>query len=131
MTVTIRRDAMQRHDYTEVATSEVAHIGELGKTAARPQVRRDQDRTPVLPAELRFLAPNYNELDVVLSPTDRSLWCYMNPKGPPSFTKGMLGELIGLRQSVQDFFATNRANGEAIQYFVGASRIPGHLQSGR
>jgi len=125
MTVTIRRDAMQRHDYTEVATSEVAHIGELGKTAARPQVRRDQDRTPVLPAELRFLAPNYNELDVVLSPTDRSLWCYMNPKGPPSFTKGMLGELIGLRQSVQDFFATNRANGEAIQYFVGASRIPG------
>ena len=36
MTVTIRRDAMQRHDYTEVATSEVAHIGELAENRRPP-----------------------------------------------------------------------------------------------
>ncbi|MDF2812392.1 MAG: echA8 2 [Microvirga sp.] len=130
MSATMRWDAQQRHDYTDVMVGQAANLGQLarspeGSAVGYPQTRREFDRAPVLPSELRFLAPNYNELDVVLSPSDRSLWCYMQPKGPPSFTKGMLGELIALRKSVQDFFASNRANSEAIQYFVGASRIPG------
>lgn len=105
MTVTMRWDAQQRHEIANVTIDQVTNQGLYARTAdgstvAYPQPRREVERQPALPSELRFLAPNYNELEVVLSPTDRSLWCYMRPLGPPSFTKGMLSDLIALRKSI-------------------------------
>ena len=129
MTATMRWDAPQRHDFADARLGQVPKLGEMNRTddgrpVSYPPVRREFERSPVLPSELRFLAPNYNELDVALSPTDRSLWCYMRPKGPPSFTKGMLERPHRAPPIRAGFLSSNRANSEAIQYFVGASRIP-------
>jgi hypothetical protein len=35
---------------------------------------------------MRFLSRTYQELGVVLDPNAKCIWCYLRPKGPPSFT---------------------------------------------
>ena len=76
MTVTIRRDAMQRHDYTEVATSEVAHIGELEK----PQPAR---RYAVIRIARPFCPPNFVSS---LPTTMNSTSCSARPIAPSGAT---------------------------------------------
>ena len=50
----------------------------------------------------------------------------MRPAGPPSFTPGLLGELIGLRRRLQRTFAGLHSSQDAsIKYFIGGSRLPG------
>ena len=49
-----------------------------------------------------------------------ALWCFMRPKGPPSFTPSLLRELIALRHTIHD-----QAAQSGLRYFVGASRLPG------
>jgi hypothetical protein len=41
---------------------------------------------------MRFLSRTYPELDVVLDPNTKCIWCYHRPKGPPSFTPSMVRE---------------------------------------
>lgn len=66
----------------------------------------------------------FSELDLTVS--DETIWCYMRPNGPPSFTPTLLHELISMRRLLQRLFAGLRP-GEAapVKYFVGGSRIPG------
>lgn len=68
----------------------------------------------------------FSELDITLSPHDETIWCFMRPAGPPSFTPTLLRELISMRRMLQRMFANLRP-GEAapIKYFVGGSRLPG------
>jgi DSF synthase len=68
----------------------------------------------------------FRELDLTLNSNEESIWCFMRPAGPPSFTPTLLQELISMRRMLQRMFA-NLPPGEAapIKYFVGGSRIPG------
>jgi DSF synthase len=68
----------------------------------------------------------FRELDLTLNSSEESIWCYMRPAGPPSFTPTLLQELISMRRMLQRMFA-NLPPGESapIKYFVGGSRIPG------
>ncbi len=75
---------------------------------------------------LDFLRTGYRELEVEFDSHDKAVWCYMRPKGPPSFTRSLLGELIGLRRAIQrDFAALPPSRDMPMRYFIGASRLPG------
>jgi DSF synthase len=76
-------------------------------------------------------AAKFNELDLTVSIHDETIWCYMRPNGPPSFTPTLLHELISMRRLLQRLFAGLRP-GEAapVKYFVGGSRIPGMYNLG-
>ena len=82
--------------------------------------------TPALPEQIRFLSRTYKELEVVLDPNTKCIWCYQRPKGPPSFTPNMVGELIGLRRAIQALTASQGPDGEKlIRSYIFASQIPG------
>lgn len=69
---------------------------------------------------------SFNELELSLSTHDETIWCYMRPNGPPSFTPTLLHELISMRRLLQRLFANLRPGESApVKYFVGGSRIPG------
>jgi DSF synthase len=74
---------------------------------------------------------SFNELDLRFSPQDETIWCYMRPNGPPSFTPTLLHELITMRRLLQRLFAGLRPGEIApVKYFVGGSRIPGMYNLG-
>ncbi len=74
----------------------------------------------------------FNEIDLSISPHDETIWCFMRPAGPPSFTPTLLRELISMRRMLQRMFGNLRPGEIApVKYFVGGSRNPGHLQSRR
>jgi DSF synthase len=68
-------------------------------------------------------APLYEELELLHDPDGQTLWCYMRPKGRPSFTPSLLRELIALRRSLQGTHST-RYSAPPPRYFVGGSRLP-------
>lgn len=69
---------------------------------------------------------DYRELDLTFDVADEAIWCFMRPTGLPSFTPGLLGELISLRRRLQRTFTGLRSGQRApIKYFVGGSRLPG------
>lgn len=78
-----------------------------------------------------FPAARFAELDVVLEPKTKALWCHMRPKGPPSFTPSMVRELIVLHRSIEALLA-EKATGEElpIRYYVQGSRVPGIYNMG-
>src|SRR3978361_2394320 len=75
-------------------------IGPVRERALRPVVL-DQPE----PCGLHFPAGGYRELDLELEAATSSLWCYMRPDGPPSFTPSLLGELISLRRAIANHMA--------------------------
>lgn len=92
---------------------------------ALPFVRPEPGPTRILrpapPAAPQSLPlPPLRELDVQMDKANAALWCFMRPKGPPSFTPSLLRELIGLRHTIHEHAAQM-----GLRYFVGASRLPG------
>jgi DSF synthase len=84
-----------------------------------------------LPEPIRFLNRTYNELEVVLDPNTKCIWCYQRPKGPPSFTPGMICELTVLHREIQALAASQGPHEEPlIRYYVLASHIPGIYSMG-
>ena len=80
---------------------------------------------------MRFLSRTYQELDVVLDPNTKCIWCYQRPKGPPSFTPSMVRELIVLHRSIQALVASQGPDEEPlVRYYVQASQIPGIYNMG-
>jgi DSF synthase len=74
---------------------------------------------------------HYAELDVEFDPHDRAYWCYLRPKGSPSYTPGLLRDLIGMWDSIKRLYALYERDGEVpIRYVVGASRSPGIFSCG-
>jgi len=65
--------------------------------------------------------PQFEELELSDDPDSRTLWCYMRPKGRPSFTPSLLRELITLRRGLQ---ASHGVATLPPLYFVGGSRLP-------
>jgi DSF synthase len=84
-----------------------------------------------LSEQMRFLSRTYQELNVALDPNTKSIWCYLRPKGPPSFTPGILRELNVLHRSIEALVASQGPDEEPIvRYYVQASQIPGIFNTG-
>src|SRR5271166_5347750 len=82
------------------------HIAPESERASTGQVRSSMPKQAdvevlSLSEHIRFLNRTYQELDVVLDPSTKCIWCYMRPKGPPSFTSSMIRELNVLHRSIQ------------------------------
>jgi DSF synthase len=84
-----------------------------------------------LPEQMRFLSQSYKELEVLLDPNTKCIWCYQRPKGPPSFTPVMIRELTVLHREIQALATAQRPDEEPlIRYCVLASQIPGIFNLG-
>jgi DSF synthase len=84
-----------------------------------------------LSEQMRFLSRTYQELDVALDPNTKCIWCYLRPKGPPSFTPSMVCELKVLHRSIQALVASQGPDEEPmVRYYVLASQIPGIFNVG-
>ncbi len=110
-----------------------AEIGAVDRVAADRRAAGGPRTRPsaVLDELTRFLARPWSELDVRLDPNTGTLWCWMQPSGPPSFTPSLLRELIQLHRGMQSLMAA-QAPGEdpIIRHYVQGSRIPGIFNLG-
>jgi DSF synthase len=104
--------------------------------ALKDEVRSSIPKTPdvevlSLSEQLRFLSRTYKELEVLLDPNTKCVWCYQRPKGPPSFTPGMIRELTVLHREIQALATAQGPYEEPlIRYYVLASQIPGIFNMG-
>jgi DSF synthase len=91
---------------------------------AHPQITND--RTSVAPRDSRsWLTPisELPELDIVYAAEEETLWQYMRPSGPPSFTLGLLRDLATTLDTVEK--AHLSPDRPSVQYMILASRLPG------
>jgi DSF synthase len=95
-----------------------------GPRAAEAPDRRDLRVAAEAPPQ-----PHYAELDLTLDRED-TLWCFMRPHGPPSYTPSLLGELAEMQASIKRAFATAQIGKPPIQHFVLGSRLPGIFNLG-
>lgn len=80
-----------------------------------------------LPVSLHVQVANeaFGELDVEFDPQDRAYWCFLRPRGSPSYTSGMLQDLVCMWDSIKRLYVAYARDGDIpIRYVVGASRIP-------
>lgn len=71
------------------------------------------------------------ELEVTFDANSRVLWQFMAPEGRPSFTEGLLREMTGALNMVEQAFAhATSDNPEPIRYLVLASHLPGVFNLG-
>jgi DSF synthase len=73
---------------------------------------------------------HYEQLDLQLD-QHKTLWCYMRPDGPPSYTRGMLSDLADMQRGIKRLFAESAGDPQPpIRHFVLASHIPGIFNLG-
>jgi DSF synthase len=117
-------DDSKRHLAPE---TQLASTGEINSAT----LKRADTEVPSFSEQMRFLNRTYQELAVVLDPNTKSIWCYLRPNGPPSFTPAMIRELMVLHRSIQALAASQGPDEEPlIQYYVQASQIPGIYNMG-
>jgi DSF synthase len=81
--------------------------------------------------QLRFLNRTYEELEVVLDPNTSCVWCYLRPKGQPSFTPLLVRELTVLHRAIEALAASQGPKEKPlVRYYVLASQIPGIYNMG-
>jgi len=68
---------------------------------------------------------SFRELDLRLDAEIGTLWCHLDPNGPPSFTPSMVRELNSLHRLIRTNLAGSPASRAAMKYYVQGSRIPG------
>lgn len=86
-----------------------------------------------LPVSLHVQVANeaFGELDVEFDPQDRAYWCFLRPRGSPSYTPGLLQDLVRMWDSIKRLYAAYARDGDVpIRYVVGASRTPGIFSYG-
>ena len=116
---------------TGAAPDEKPQVSQVGRPRIRAEsplwtLRRSEVgrvvREPI-PTQPQFTAPEparlYEELDLSRDPDGQTLWCYMRPKGRPSFTPSLLRELIALRRSLQ---AHSERRGQL--HWLSGGRVP-------
>jgi DSF synthase len=75
---------------------------------------------------MRFLSRTYKELEVLLDPNTKSIWCYFRPKGPLSITPGLIREMGVLHRAIPALVVSQGPYEEPlIRSYVLASQIPG------
>jgi DSF synthase len=78
-----------------------------------------------LPDELQFSVLGYREMNVVLDPNEKAVWCQFNPQSVPSFTRPLLHDMLRFKNSVATLFARAPASEPPLKFVVGYSGIPG------
>ncbi len=74
---------------------------------------------------------DYSDLDVAISEEDRAFWCFMKPRGRPSFTLPLLRDLSHMQALIDALFrATPRGADAPFDYFVLGSRARGVFNLG-
>ena len=73
---------------------------------------------------------SFRELDLRLDAEIGTLWCHLDPNGPPSFTPSMVRELNSLHRLIRTNLAGSPASRAAMKYYVQGSRIPGIYNMG-
>jgi len=87
--------------------------------------RRDSVRPTSISFNIGLANSSCRELDVFLNSAEETIWCFMRPEGPPSFTPTLLSELISVRRMLQRTFPAFPSGEDApVKYFVGGSRLP-------
>lgn len=81
-------------------------------------------------AALNISADDFRELDVAFDPRSRTLWCYLQPDGPPSFTPTILRELVHLHDGLKAAITDGPRFEPPLRYYVQGSRIPGMYNMG-
>ncbi len=73
----------------------------------------------------------FGEIDVEFDPQDRAYWCFLRPRGSPSYTPGLLQDLVRMWDSIKRLYVAYARDGDVpIRYVVGASRNPGIFSYG-
>ncbi|HEY8610834.1 MAG TPA: crotonase/enoyl-CoA hydratase family protein [Roseomonas sp.] len=106
-----------------ITTSPAILPGEIGR-------RAEASFSPA-PAHLEVAAERYENLKVSLDPRSGTYWTHMCPRGRPSFSMGLLCDILAVQASVQRLF-TDRPNEPELpaQYYVMASEVPGVFNLG-
>ncbi|MEP3275241.1 MAG: crotonase/enoyl-CoA hydratase family protein [Stappiaceae bacterium] len=80
---------------------------------------------------LNFLNRRYQQIEVRLDPNTQSVWCYLKPDGPPSFTPALVRELKIFHRSLQALVHSQGPFDDPyVRYFVQGSRSPGIYNMG-
>jgi DSF synthase len=102
----------------------------------KDEVRRSIPKTAdgeimSLSEQMRFLSRTYKELEVLLDPNTKSIWCYFRPKGPPSITLGLISEMGVLHRAIQALAMSQGPHEEPlVRSYVLASQIPSIFNMG-
>ena len=83
-----------------------------------------RERREGLPPELSFALREWENLKIKVDPANRTLWYYMTPHSAPSFTPGLLSDLIDFRNTVQSIYHRTPAE-QKLLYLVSGSGLPG------
>lgn len=87
--------------------------------------------TPSFFKQMCVLGRSYEELEVRIDPTAHCVWCYLRPKGQPSFTPHLVRELTMLHRAIQALAMSQGPQEQApVRYYVLASQIPGIYNMG-
>lgn len=73
-------------------------------------------------------ASGCREIDMSFDLPGRTAWCWMRPVSAPSFTPGMLREMMEMRRLIQE--AAEDEGGSPVDWLVGGSRLPGIFNLG-
>ncbi len=107
-----------------------SRVNFAGGPQAAPAVRHSADGLPVS-LHVQVANETFGELDVEFDPQDRAYWCFLRPRGSPSYTPGILQDLISMWDSIKRLYVAYARDGDVpIRYVVGASRIPGIFSYG-
>jgi DSF synthase len=73
----------------------------------------------------------YETIDIVRDTNNEACWCFMQPKGRPSFTPELLRDLENMQDSFRTAFASSAdLDTERFKFFVMASHTPGVFNLG-
>jgi DSF synthase len=80
-------------------------------------------------AEPALAVPRFEEIDLRLDRKHKTVWCYMRPKGPPSYTQGLLRDLAEMQRALKHAFVDHPGE-PPFRHFVAASGLPGIFNLG-
>lgn len=83
-----------------------------------------------IPAHERVAAEHYDEITVSLDPETKTYRCSMRPLGRPSFTQGLLRDLLSAQASFKALFADAMPDDPPVRHCVLQSGIPGIFNLG-
>lgn len=102
----------------------LGHSADGLDTDNRIDMAQMKDRKVELPPELSFSLKEWDNLKIKVDPSTKTLWYYMKPQAAPSFTPGLLNDLIDFRNTIQTVYHRTPAD-QKLLYLVSGSGLPG------
>lgn len=104
---------------------------EPGETAAVDMLPGVPVEAGVLPGSLLLPVTKFEELRLRVDPVDQTVWCWMMPKGRPSFTYSLLLEMNAMNARLKELAAAEGGpESFAPKFAVVTSGIPGVFNLG-